>query len=55
MSKNFRMDTQDEIKQHKFDQEVDTVVRKCKRKLSEGKLKTLAEGRRNRWGESKDK
>ena len=40
------MDTQDENKQQEFDQEVDTVVRKSKRKLSEGQLKALAEGRR---------
>ena len=43
------MDTQDENKQQEFDQEVDTVVRKSKRKLSEGQLKALADGRRKRW------
>ena len=42
------MDTQDENKLHKFDQEVDTVVRKSKRKRSEGQLKALAEGRTKR-------
>ena len=55
MSKNFRMDTQDENKQQEFDQEVDTVVRKSKRKLSEGQLKALAEGRRKRWEKKRSK
>ena len=47
------MDSQDETKQQEFDQEVDTVVRKSKRKLSEGQLKALAEGRRKRWEKKK--
>ena len=49
------MDTQDENKQQEFDQEVDTVVRKSKRKLSEGQLKALAEGRRKRWEKKRSK
>ena len=42
------MDPQDENKQQEFEQEVDTVVRKSKRKLSESQLKALAEGRRKK-------
>ena len=33
------MDTQDENKLQEFDQEVDSVVRKSKRKLSDGRKK----------------
>ena len=47
------MDSQDENKQQEFDQEVDTVVRKSKRKLSEGQLKALAVDRRKRWEKKK--
>ena len=49
------MDPQEEIRQEEFDQEVDTVVRKSKRKLSEGQLKALAEGRRKRWEKKRSK
>ena len=49
------MDPQDKIKQQEFDHKVDTVVRKSKRKLSEGQLKALAEGRRKRWEKKRSK
>ena len=49
------MDSQDENRQQEFDQEVDTVVRKSKRKLSEGQLKALADGRRKRWEKKRSK
>ena len=52
---SFRMDIQDENKLQEFDSEVDSVVRKSKRKLSEGQLKVLAEGRRKRWEEKRSK
>ena len=46
------MDSQDETKQQEV---VDTVVRKSKRKLSEGQLKALADGRRKRWEKKRSK
>ena len=49
------MKLQDENKQQKFDQEVDSVLQKSKRKLSEGQLKALAEGRRKRWEKKRSK
>ena len=48
------MDSQAEVREHDFDQEVNAVVERSKRKLSESQLKALGEGRRKRWlGKSK--
>ena len=49
------MATQDENKMQEFDQEVDSVVRKSKRKLTDGQLQALAEGRRKRWEKRRSK
>ena len=49
------MDSQDETRQQEFDQEVDTLVRKSKRKLSEGQLKALADGRKKRCEKKRSK
>ena len=46
----FRMETQVKDLVQEFEQEVDQVVGKSKRKLSESQLLALAEGRRKRWG-----
>ena len=48
------MDTQDENKLQEFDQEVHSVW-KSKRKLTDGRLKALAEGRRKRWNKKRSK
>ena len=44
------MASQDDISELNIDQEVDAFVGKKKRKMSEGQLKALAEGRKRRWG-----
>ena len=43
------MESQPEEKFQEFDQEVDAVVGRKKRKMSESQLKALAEGRKKRW------
>ena len=49
------MDSQAETSQQECDQEVDAVLKKSTRKLSEGQLKALADGRRKRWERKRSK